>query len=38
MEGQKVTVTLNTEIPKGKYVKIRPQKKAFIELSDPRAV
>jgi ubiquitin fusion degradation protein 1 len=35
--GQIVTIT-NASLPKGIYCKIRPQQKAFIELSDPRAV
>jgi ubiquitin fusion degradation protein 1 len=35
--GQLVTVT-NATLPKGTYAKIRPQQKAFIEISDPRAV
>lgn len=35
--GMFVTIT-NANLPKGSFVKIRPQQKAFIEISDPRAV
>ncbi|KAL0491348.1 ubiquitin fusion degradation protein [Acrasis kona] len=35
--GQMVTVTSAT-LPKGTFVKLRPQQKAFIEVSDPKAV
>lgn len=35
--GQFVTIT-NTSLPKGSFCKIRPQQKAFIDLTDPRAV
>jgi len=35
--GQFVTVTSAT-LPKGTFVKLRPQQKAFIEISDPKAV
>ena len=33
-----VTVTLEKEIPKGNYMKIRPLETAFIELPDPRSL
>ncbi|KAL9642832.1 hypothetical protein ABK040_009907 [Willaertia magna] len=35
--GQLVTIE-NATLPKGTFVKIRPQQKAFIEISDPKAV
>lgn len=35
--GQIVTIQ-NATLPKGSFVKLRPQQKAFIEISDPKAV
>eukprot|EP01016_Furgasonia_blochmanni_P045656 TRINITY_DN6471_c0_g1_i4.p1 TRINITY_DN6471_c0_g1~~TRINITY_DN6471_c0_g1_i4.p1 ORF type:complete len:712 (+),score=138.03 TRINITY_DN6471_c0_g1_i4:66-2201(+) len=37
-EGSFVNLTLITDMPKGRYVKIRPHESAFIELPDPRAI
>lgn len=33
-----IVVVKNATLPKGTYVKIRPQQKAFIEITDPKAV
>lgn len=34
----KVTVVQKTDIPNGEYIKIKPFQKAFIELSNPKAI
>ena len=36
--GDNVKVVQKTDIQKGEYIKIRPFQKAFIELSNPKAV
>ena len=35
--GQQVGVSLESKVPKGKYVKIQPHQTEFIEMPDPRA-
>ncbi|KAI0797602.1 ubiquitin fusion degradation protein UFD1-domain-containing protein [Abortiporus biennis] len=36
-EGDNIRVT-NTELPKGTFVKLKPQETTFLEVSDPKAV